>query len=207
MPPNPTRRLTQQRGRPWLAASLLLLATLAKETAVLFLAAALAAAALTRHRKFLAPSLLSLTAYGAFQLLLLRLFGSFGLGSGGYKGTPFELVPFMGLWRIGTASLPALVLFAVIFVPTLVLPSVWGVIAALRRLWQKDFALPVLALAANAGFLPFTPFSTFREPLGIIRLASGLVLALILFGAHVKSKRVLNYSLLWIAAAVFILKG
>jgi hypothetical protein len=55
-------------------------------------------------------------------------------------------------------------------------------------------------LASNAAFIALTPFSTFREPLGLIRLATGLVLATVLYAAQTDSRRVLNYSLLWLAA-------
>ena len=58
----------------------------------------------------------------------------------------------------------------------------------------------MLVLGANAAFIAVTPHATFREPLGLIRLATGLVLATVLYGAQSESRRVLNYALLWLAA-------
>jgi hypothetical protein len=75
---------------------------------------------------------------------------------------------------------------------------------AFRRIWARDFSLSILALGVNASFIPFTPDSTFREPLGLIRLMSGVILATLIVGAHLKSKRVLNYSLLWLAGLAFL---
>ncbi|MGH2522353.1 MAG: AZOBR_p60025 family cell surface glycopolymer formation protein [Anaerolineales bacterium] len=196
--------LTQQRGHAWRSALCLGLAAFAKETALLFLAAQIVWAVLSRNMRFLLPSAFCLLPFALFQFLLYRWFGTFGLTSGGYLATPFEVIPFMGLWRIGAVSPAALALFAAIFGPLVVLPAVWGIVTALRRLWVRDFSPAVWALAANAGLIPFIPFSTFREPLGLVRLAAGLVLATLWYGAHARSRRVLNYSLFWLAALAFL---
>ena len=94
-----------------------------------------------------------------------------------------------------------------IFLPMVVLPSLWGIAASLKRLWARDFTPIVWALAANAAVVPFTPFSTFREPFGILRFIDGLVLATLLFGVRIRSKRVLNYALFWIAALVLVVRS
>jgi hypothetical protein len=209
--------LAHQRNHYWLSALCIGLALFAKETALLFWIAFLTYALLNKklflpnHPLTLSPPhlvtlSLSLLPFVLFQALLYYWFGSLGLTSGGYLATPFEIIPYMGLWRVGLVSLPALALLGAIFVPMVVLPSLWGIVAALRQLWQRDFSVAVCALAANAGFIPFTPSSTFREPLGLIRFTCGLVLATLFYGAHTKSSRVLNYSLLWLASLVFLLK-
>jgi hypothetical protein len=73
--------------------------------------------------------------------------------------------------------------------------------------WQRDWSPIVLALGANAALIAVLPFSTFREPLALVRLSSGLVLCTVLFGAQARSRRVLNYSLFWLAALVLIVRG
>ena len=204
--------LAHQRNRLWLSALWLGLAMFAKETAGVFLAAYLAsglAASFTtplrpRPRSAWLPFAVSLLPFALFQFLLLQWFGRFGFGAGGYLGTPFEWIPYMGLWRIGEISLAALGILAVILVPLAVLPSLGGIAASVKQLWAGDFSPPVLALAAHAGFIPFTPSSTFREPLAMTRLAVGLVLASILFGGHLKSKRTLTYSLFWLAGLAYL---
>jgi hypothetical protein len=113
----------------------------------------------------------------------------------------------MGLWRVAGYSVAVFVVYSLLFLPMVVLPSLWGMVAALKRLWARDFSPLVWALAANAVILPFTPFSTFREPFGMVRFMDGFVLATILFGAHTRSKRVLHYSLFWIAALVLVVRS
>jgi hypothetical protein len=198
--------LASHRRREGLAACLYGLALFAKETTVLFVAAHIVWLAGRRDwRGVIRLGALSLAPFAVFQWFLLQWFGQIGVGSGGLLATPFEIIPFMGLWRIGTVSLPALALFSAIFVPMVVLPCVWAALAGLRRLWRRDWSLPVLALAANAAVIPFTPFSTFREPLGMVRLMVGLVLATLYFGAHTHARRVLNYSAFWLAALALLL--
>ena len=200
--------LASQRGRETWAAVLYGLALFTKETTILFIGAHLLWLAARREWPALFRlAALTLLPFGVFQWMLLRWFGRLGLGSGGLLATPFEIIPYMGLWRIGLISLPALALFSAILVPLVVLPSLWGLAASLRRLWRRDWSLPVLVLAANAAFIPFTPHSTFREPLGMARLSVGLVLATLYFGARYASHspRALNYSAFWLAGLALLL--
>ncbi|HEX9676780.1 MAG TPA: hypothetical protein VGA07_12470, partial [Anaerolineales bacterium] len=176
--------LLLERRRSLAAAACLGLALFAKETALIFWFAALAAALFTsRDRRFLAGLSAGGLAFAAWQLWLLTQFGRIGLGSGGDMATPFEWIPFMGLWRVGTVNLRALVLFLIIFGPTVVVPAIWGAVASLRTLLAgsrgpSEFGLLLSSLAIMA-----LPFSTFREPLGLVRAADGLVLAVILFAS------------------------
>jgi hypothetical protein len=207
--------LADNRGRRWLAALCLALALLAKETAVLFVVALLASAWFTAGwrgparlkawARALVPYASSLAPFAVLQLLIYRWFGAWGLGAGGYMATPFEVIPYMGLWRVGVSNAFALAT-VLIFGLLVVAPSVWGIAAALQRLFKKDFSPAVWALGATAGFMPWTPFSTFREAGGTVRLATGLVLAVLLYGAQMRSKRVLNYSWVWLAGLAFIFK-
>ncbi len=196
--------LAQYRQRVWLAALCLALATFAKETALVFWFALMVWAALARQRPALLALGLAQLPFVIWQVVLWRWFGAPGLASGGWMATPFEWLPYMGLWRIAAVSVPAFFLLAAISLPIGVLPSVWGLAAAAGRLLQRDFSPAVLALGANAALIAVLPFSTFREPLALVRLATGLVLATILFGAHIGSRRVLNYSLFW-TAGLFLL--
>jgi hypothetical protein len=71
-----------------------------------------------------------------------------------------------------------------------------------RRQWHPR----TFALLTNALVIPFLPFSTFREPLAMLRFLAPLVAMVVLFGGLKRSRRVLMYSLLWLASAVFLLK-
>jgi len=75
--------------------------------------------------------------------------------------------------------------------------------AVLRRQWD----LWVWILAANAALIPFTPFSTFREPWAMLRFGTGLVLAWLLFAADQQATRSLRRTTYWIFALVFLLGG
>jgi hypothetical protein len=195
------------RGRAGWAAASLALAMLAKETTLVFCVAGLGWAVVTQRWRTAAWLGLPLAAFAAWQACLAAGFGAPGLGAGGYLATQFEWVPFMGLWRIGSVSPPALALYLSILGPLVVLPAGWGVAAALRRLWaRRDAAVPVLALALNAGLLWFTPFSTFREPVGMVRLATGLVLSTLLYGAHTRSRRVLALAWIWLSALALLVR-
>ena len=199
--------VAQHRGRVWLAATCLLLATFAKETALVFWVAQMALAVLDRNWRALFIFGAAELPFVFWQVALWRWFGVVALSSGGWMATPFEWLPYMGLWRIALVSAPAFVLLAAIALPLAVGPSLWGLAAAARRVWQRDYSPSVLALGANAALIVVLPFSTFREPIALVRLATGLVLSTLLFGAHIRSARVLNYSLLWIAALALIVKG
>jgi hypothetical protein len=199
--------LANNRGRFLLSALCLGLATFAKETALVFWIAAMAWAVLAKNRRALAALCLAASPFALFQVWLFRAFGASGLTSGGWMATPFEWIPYMGLWRVSSVSVPVFVLLAAILLPLVVAPSVWGVAAAAWRVLRHDYSPVALALGANAALVALLPFSTFREPLAIVRLSTGLVLSTILFGAHTGSHRVLNYSLLWIAALALIARS
>ncbi len=210
--------LLRGRHRPLLSALCLGLALFAKETALVLWAAALMGSWLgDRDRRYTIALALAGAAYAAWQLWLYLQFGQFGLASGGDMATPFEWIPFMGLWRIGTVSLRALALYVVIFGPTVVLPAAWGALASARSLLaaapgQSQFALLLSSLAIMA-----LPFSTFREPLGLIRAMDSLVLAVLLFAsdqfeggsaaARSRSLRILRFALLWIPLLAILING
>jgi hypothetical protein len=198
--------LASRRGREGAAAGLYALALFTKEVTVLFVLPHLLW--LLAERRWRAGGRLALTAFvpfGLFQLFILAWFGRLGLGSGGYHASGFEWLPYNGLWRIGQSGWAALALFATLYLPMAVLPSLWGMITAAGRVFRREWALPVLMLGANAAIFPVTPFSTYSEPLGFVRLVCGLVLAVLVYGGYARSRRVLNYSMFWIAALVMLL--
>jgi len=198
--------LASRRGREAWAAALYGLAVFTKEITILFVAAHLVWRIAARDwRGALRLLAVAVAPFVAFQFVILYYFGRFGVGSGGFHGSGFEIIPYMGLWRIGQHSLAALALLSALYLPMAVLPSLWGIGTALWRVARHEWALPVLILGANAALFPITPFSTYSEPLGFVRLVCGLLLATLLYGAHVKSRRVLNYSVLWLLALGMLL--
>ena len=153
--------------------------------------------------------LFGVMAAGPFVLwqgVLWLWLGQPGVGSGGAGATPFELIPFGGLLRTFEAGWRAFALFALIMVPLAVLPSLWSLWASARDVYRRRWHPRTCALLANALVIPFLPFSTFREPLAMLRFLSPLVAMTILFGGLKRSRRILMYSLLWLFSAVFLLK-
>ncbi len=199
--------LAGERNRPYLSWLLYGLALFAKEVTSAFLLAALLSSLLQRRWRDVSGLLLfGLTPYLLFQLWLWWIFGQPGLGSGGDMATPFELIPFMGLWRIAQYSAFYLAAMLVVFAPTVLLPTIWGIWASLRKLLRQETNVVVLALLVNALLILCLPFSTFRETGGLLRFMCGLVLAVLLFAARYKISRVLKYSWFWLVLNAFILK-
>jgi hypothetical protein len=183
------------------------LALFAKEVTLVFLlAAALDHLAHRRWRDLAGLLLIGLLPYLLFQGWLWIVFGEPGLGSGGAMATPFEIIPFMGLWRIGSYSLVYLAAMILVFGPAAILPSIWGAWASLKKIVLGEINVVVLALLTNAMLVASLPFSTFRETGGVLRILCGLVLAVLLFAARYHQNRVLKYSWLWLVLNVFLLK-
>ena len=188
----------------WIALGL---AVFAKETTLLFLAGVwLVYLYQRRWSDLLGLTLLGVVPYALFQVWLWIVFGAPGLGSGGALATPFEWIPYMGLLRIGVYSLPYLLAMLLVFGPTVVLPSIWGIWKSASHWYSGERNLFVACLFLNALVIAFTPFSTFRETGGILRFACGLVLALLLFCGRYRMRKILNYTPFWLVLMVFLIK-
>jgi hypothetical protein len=199
--------LANERGKPLLSSLLYALALFAKEVTIVFVAAQLLAD-VTRRRWDRAALLaaVALLPFGLFQGWLWLVFGEPGIASGGDMATPFEIIPYLGLLRIGAYSIGYLLAMLVVFGPTIVLPSLWGIWNGVKCWTAGEKSVLVFALLCNALSIPILPFSTFRETGGLLRFACGLVLAVILFAARYKKRRVLKYSLGWLALDAFLFK-
>ncbi len=199
-----------ERERPNAAALMLALAALAKETTLLFAAGLVLYHVL--HRRWRDAARITLIAgvpFALWQVVLYGWLGTFGAGSGGAKATPFEIVPFNGVWKIASeGSFAAFLLLGVLLViPSAVLPSLWALWRTLRDLWRRHWTLYTCLLLANAAIMPFVPFSTYREFLGLLRFMPGLVLMVVLYAAQENARRPLLYSTLWIVLILFVVAG
>ena len=200
--------LALYRGRSWFGWCLLGLSAFAKEVTLFFVVAIILAYLVNRHwKKAILFSLVGMLPFLAFQAWLWRVFGTLGVGSGGAMATPFEWIPFMGLFRVGSHSIIYLCGMLVVFGPTVILPAMWGVWRSGKSWLAGERNMIVSGLFLNALIIAFTPFSTFRETGGIIRFASGLVLAVLLFASRYQRRKVMNYSMFWLVLNVFLLKS
>ncbi|RMF49888.1 MAG: hypothetical protein D6749_12015 [Chloroflexota bacterium] len=190
---------TQRRQFGW-SAALFALAALAKEVTLITVAGTALALWLSRERR--AALLIGLGAvvpFLAWQAFLWHWLGSLGIGSGGVGATPFEIVPYNGIWRIfGFGITPTALALAAIPMLMGMLPSLWALWRSGRDLWRGKWTLYSLILFANAAIIPFTPRSTFAEPFGLARFLPALVFSTLLYAAHSRLRRPLRYSSLWL---------
>ncbi len=183
------------------------LALFAKEVAVIFLLAFILIELYEKNwRHIIGIICISCLPFALFQVWLWTQFRQFGIGTGGAMATPFEVIPYMGLLRIGKYSLMYLVMMIVVFGPGVVFPSIWGTIIAIRKWIMRERNIFVVALFLNCLAIMFMPFSTFRETGGLLRYSSGLVLSLTLFAAYYRLYKPLNYSVLWLVFNIFYFK-
>jgi hypothetical protein len=200
----------EQRDRLWYAAILLALAGLAKETTGLFTAGYLLHFALNlRWRDAVVMALVVGVPFVVWQIVLYDWLGEFGIGSGGAKATAFEIIPYYGVWKIWyDGNLAAFLLLGVLLViPAAVLPSLWALWHTISDLRRERWGVYTCLLFANAAIMPFVPFSTYREFLGLLRFIPGLVLMVVLYAAKFKHRRPLVYSTLWIVLLLFLVSG
>lgn len=183
------------------------LALFAREVTALFLLAQLAADLWQRRwGRAIGLVMVAVVPFLIFQGWLWSVFGAPGLGSGGTYATPFEWIPFWGFLRVGQASLLVLGVYVLVFGPTVILPALAGIWQSARRILAQEAGVIPFALLANALVIPFLPFSTFREPGGLLRFVSGLVLAWLLFAGRYNMRRVLNYAWFSLFLTVFLIE-
>ncbi len=199
---------THQR---WLWSALLFaLAALAKETTLLFPAGY--TLYLLYRRDWKNAGLIAgvaLLPFTLWQLVLYNQLGAFGIGSGGAQATSFEWLPFAGVARIITESpaearLPLLVVFGVLLTPFVLLPTLWALYRCWHDLRSGHLSSYTFLLLITAIIMPFVPFSTYREPIGILRFIIGLQIAVILYAANQRDARALRYSTVWVLTILFV---
>jgi len=184
---------------------ILALAALAKETALIASAGLVIYLLLERRwRQAVGLGLTVGLPFAAWQGVLWAWLGAPGVGAGGAMATSFEVVPFGGLWRVAEESWPAFWLMLAVEGPLFVLPTIWALFVSVRDLLRGRRHAWVTVLLVQAIVLPFLPFSTWREPLAMARLAVGLLFATLLYGALRRSRRVLTYSLFWLATLALL---
>jgi len=195
------------KNRPGWTAVAFGLAALGKETTLLFLAAFLLYHWVKGQWRWIFILGTAALPFLAYQGLLWLWLGEFGIGSGGAGATAFSLIPLGGWLALANVKLTAFLVISLVVVPLSILPALAGVGLSLRSLRQWGYHPYIYCLLLNAVVILFLPTSTFREPVAMLRLTQGLVVSMLLYGALVRSWRVLNYSTFWLAANVLLLKG
>lgn len=199
--------LLAQREK-WLWSALIFaLAALAKETTLVFVGGYCLYLLVQRRWQTLIPfTIIAALPFAVWQGILYDRLGEFGVGSGGALATSFEIIPFWGVVRILLeGNLAVFIIFMALLGPFVLLPTVWGLVYMWHELKLRRFDPTLFLLMFNAGVMLFVPFSTYREPLGILRFIVGLQIAVILMAAERRSQRTLTYSTLWFVTMIFLI--
>ncbi|MFZ4828593.1 MAG: AZOBR_p60025 family cell surface glycopolymer formation protein [Phototrophicaceae bacterium] len=200
--------LAVRHERIGIAGALGLLALLAKETTLFFLAGIGLQYLLERRwREGITFATLTLVPFVAWQVLLLRWFGELGIGSGGAGASGFEWIPLGGLLEIyQVGGMAVFGILMTLIAPFVLLPTAWAGI----RCWQDSrppqrWTLTTSLLFTNALIMLFVPFSTYREINGLFRFIIGLQLAVILYASERRLLRPLRLGIIWTVPTIILL--
>lgn len=196
---------TFSRRRLLLSACLFALAVLTKET-MLLLAGGYVVYQFTQKqfKQGLVMGSVAAVPFAIWQLCLFGWFGSFGVGAGGAGATSFYLIPFGALFSLFRYGWLVFLVFALIMVPIIVVPTVWAIWVTGRAMLQRDLHPWTFSLALFALVIPFLPESTFLDLAAMPRFASPLVALVVLYAAHSRSYPALGASLLWITTMILV---
>ena len=188
-----------------LGAVFLALSILSKETSIAFVGGYLLYYFIKREwRTLIETALISLGPFIILQLAIWNAFGQVGLRSGGQGATSFSLIPFGGMLAFGFDSFEKFVVVLLILGPLVLIPCIALIIYLLRYFLERNISAMAIVLALHIIIMVTLPFSTYVDLPGVLRLTSGLVVSTVAFGAVSQSRKLLNYSTLWIASVVFL---
>ncbi len=188
-----------------LGATFLALSMLSKETAIAFVGGYLLYFLIKREwRLLIETGLISLTPFVLLQLVIWNAFGEFGLRSGGQGATSFSFIPFGGMFAFGFDSVQKLLVVLIILGPLILIPCVALIVKLTRYFISRNISAIAFVLALHLLIMITLPFSTYVDLPGVLRLTSGLVVSTVAFAAITQSRKILNYSTLWLAAVVFL---
>ncbi len=188
------------------SAAVFALSAFAKEVTLIFVAGyILYMFTQKQFRQGILFALISGIPFAMWQLVLYNMFNEFGVGSGGNLATGFEIIPFMGFFRILLEG--GIMIFALlgpIIGLFVIFPTVWSLWQCWRDYTKGNVSLYTWTLLVNSVIMIFVPFSTYREPLGILRFIVGLQIAIIIYSARYRKRRALMYSTIWFITTLFV---
>jgi hypothetical protein len=190
----------------WRASLIFMLASLSRELSLTFVAAAIMYLFFDKqYRRALIWGSVTLLPFVIWQVVLRMWLGEWAIRSGGMFASSFTPIPFSGWWSV-VSNLPFVMFLAlslVVVVPVL-LPAGVSIFVSARAFLRGSNNLGVWSLLINAMLFPFLPTSNVMAPAGLFRVAVGLMVGVLHYGSINRSKKALNYSLLWLAALVFL---
>lgn len=193
-----------ERAKIWRSMPLCALAALGRELTLLFAAAFVISLWLDGRRcTALVWGLGAVLPFGLWQIFLRLWLLEWGVQSGGYLATSFELIPFRGWWGYPVYDGAMFVLLSLVVLLMALLPASAAIVASLRALWKGRLGPGVWILLLNALIFPFLPSSTMLNLPGLVRIMTGLMAAVLIYGALESSRRALLYSPLWLLLLLF----
>ena len=193
--------------RDWIGWVLMGLALFAREVTGVFIAAQVLVYLYKKQWSRAAGlSTIGVVPFLVFQVWLKSVFGSYGVGSGGAMATSFEWIPFLGILRIASYSGLLFLIYLVIFGPFVIYPALVGVYMGFKSAIEGKINIGSAAYWIQGLTFLFLPFSTYREPGGLLRFANGLVLALLLYISHNRPPRLIRYLPLSFVLLLFLVE-
>jgi len=192
------------RKKIWQSLPLFVLAALCRELALFFTAAGFLYLFVNEKKwKSFIWGFGAVLPFGLWQVFLRIWLGNWGIKSGGLFSSPFEFIPYHGVWGYHDKGSYLFVFLTVMVVCISLLPSAIAIFTGSRMLWKKRFGLGVFILLLNAIIFPFLPTSNILNLPGLVRMTIGLMVAYLDFGAIESSKRALIYSQIWLFLLLF----
>lgn len=182
-----------EKSRYGLAALMLGLATLAREIAILFPIGYLCVAVVQKKWRVCAQMvLLGMLPLFLWLLILRLIFGQTGVTF----TRPFEHIPFAGVFFYASAPKKFYLLLLLMFLPTL---AGWFLAAfeLVRKIWLEKgpflqrFSPIYLILLANLLMITLMSHFSYEELISCGRIATGLVLVVLLYGISSRQKWIL----------------
>ena len=196
--------LLLDRKKLWQSLPLFALAALCRELTLLFTAASFIFLFVNGQKwKSLIWGFTAVVPFSLWQLFLRIWLGSWGIKSGGLFSSPFEIIPYHGVWGYHDKGSYLFVFLTLMVVFMSLLPSALAIFTSVRMLFKGRFGLGVIILLLSAIIFPFLPTSNILNLPGLVRMTIGLMVAWVDFGAIESSKRALLYSQLWLLLLLF----
>jgi hypothetical protein len=195
-----------ERKHLWRASFMFILASLSRELSLTFVAAAIIYLFFDKqYKRAITWGSVTLLPFIVWQVIIKVWLGEWAIRSGGMFASSFTLIPFSGWWSIAS-NLPFLMFLALslVVVAPVLLPAAISIFVSARAFLFGSNNLGVWSLLINASLFPFLPTSNVMAPAGLYRVAVGLMVGVLHYGSINRSKKALNYSLLWLAALVFL---
>ncbi len=146
---------------------------------------------------------LAILPFGVWQIFIRFWLGDWGIKSGGNSASPFEIIPFGGLWRMHIINDYIGIFLLLMVLMIALLPAAISLFVSLRMLHKRQIGVGVFILLINALIFPFLPASNLMNITGLVRTTIGLMIAVLDFGALEHSKRALKYGQLWLLLLLF----